>query len=429
MLKQLMHTTRGARMLLWPLLLSVPAVLAAQQPRAPLTLADIVRHIEQSNPMLAASRAAAQASRARIGPATALPDPKAQLAVMNRMLPGLTTMSPLAMDQLTVMQMLPLASRRAAAQAATARSRAVDMGIETQRFAVRRDAAVMLVDWWQADAARAVMDDTRALLREGAAAAEAMYRNGQARQSEVLRMHAELTRMTAEWMAMDGMRRSAAAGLSAMLDIPIDADSLRPELPAVASAAPSAPGSTESPDVVAARRTVEAAAAEELVAHRERWPDLEVGLQFGQRPNSSERMVSLMAGASIPIFARQRQLKMIEEAGAMRRMAEADARGAAAEQRAGMAEATAAVARARSLQRLYDGTLLPQLHAAWESANAAYRAGTGGIDAVIEALMAMNTARIAFHATQADEVRALARLERLTGRAWLAVPLSTEPHP
>ncbi len=379
--------------------------------------------------MLAASRAAADVSRARIGPVSALPDPRAEFGVMNRMIPGLTTMSPLAMDQLTVTQMLPLATRRAAMRAAEARSHAVESGIATQRFAVRREAAAMLADWWQADGARAVMDETRALMRDNVSAVEAMYRSGQARQTDVLRMQAEQTRMTAEWMSMDAMRRSAAASLSAMLDVSIDADTLRPELPAAIERAEALASAGVGPDVTAAQRTVEASLVEEAVARRERWPELEVGMQLGQRPGSNERMVSVMAGASIPIFARQRQQQMIEESVAMRRMAEAEARGVAAQNRAGTAEAMSDVQRARSLQRLYQATLLPQLVAMRESAEAAYRAGTGNIDAVIEALMALNTARIARLTAQADEVRALARLERLTGRAWLAVPLMTEQQP
>jgi outer membrane protein TolC len=78
---------------------------------------------------------------------------------------------------------------------------------------------------------------------------------------------------------------------------------------------------------------------------------------------------------------------------------------------------------------LYDTTLLPQLQAARESAEAAYRAGTGGLEAVLNAAMAVNDARLARVTARADEVRALARLEPLTGRAWLAAPLHTERVP
>lgn len=421
---KILHAVTGGRRRAWRWALLAPVSLAAQSPRGTLTFGDLLGRLDRASPMIAAARASADAATARIGPATALPDPRAEFAVMNRMLPSLSTMSPLAMDQLTVTQMLPLATRRAATHAATQRAAAAARRIDVQRAIARRDAALMLADWWQADTARAVMDETRTLLREGAAAAEAMYRAGQGRQTDVLTMQAELTRMTAEQVAMDGMRRSAAASLGAMLDAVLDPDSLRVALPVLATAHPS---DATAAEVSAAAQRVEASRAEERVARQERWPELEVGVQLGQRPNTSERMVGVMVGASLPIFAASRQQKMAEEAVAMRRMAEADARSAAAVARAGAAEATAAVERARALQRLYDGTLLPQLRAAFESANSAYRAANGNAESVLNALMAMNTAKLARLAAQADETRALARLEYFTGQAWLAVPMHTEP--
>lgn len=393
-----------------------------------MTLGGVISQIERANPMLAASRASARAARARVGPATALPDPRVQLGVMNRMLPRLATDDPLAMDQLQVMQMLPLASRRANVRAVSALVDVADAGITTQRMDVRREAAIMLADWWQADAARAVMDETRGLLRESEAAASAMYRAGQARQADVLRAQAEQTRMTVEWMSMDAMRRSAAAGLSAMLDIAVDPDTMRVELPSVVGGA--SDGSTASnPDVVAAQRRVDATVASEHVAQRERWPELEVGMQLGRRPGAGDQMISFMAGVSLPIFAKQRQLQMVEESAAMRQMAEADARGALAASNAALREAMSTLERSRALQRLYDSTLLPQLNAVRESADAAYRSGTGAIDATLDALMAVNVARIAQITARADEARAVARLERLTGRAWFAVPLLPEQRP
>lgn len=433
MLSFVLHALRGVRghAPLWLASVAASTTLAAQSAPAPLTLGTLLERLDRASPMIVAARAAADAASARIGPATALPDPRAEFAVMNRMLPGLGIMSPLAMDQLTITQMLPLATRRAAVHAADVRARVAARGVDVQRASLRRDAAVMLAEWWQADAARAVMDDTRLLLRESAAAAEAMYRAGQARQAEVLRMQAELTRMTAEWTGMDGMRRTAAASLAAMLDASINPDSVRAVLPvsSAASARDSLSATLASADVAAANERVMAARADETVARRERWPELEVGVQFGQRPNSNERMVGVMAGASLPIFAKSRQQKMAEEATAMRRMSEADARAAVAAAQAGAVEARSAVARARTLQRLYDGTLLPQLAAARESADAAYRAGTGPLDAVLDAIMAVNAARIARVTAQADEARALARLEFFTGQPLFAVARTTERTP
>jgi type IV pilus assembly protein PilQ len=111
----------------------------------------------------------------------------------------------------------------------------------------------------------------------------------------------------------------------------VDAPVATPALPAF----PNVAGSLDSLVVIAERarpmvrageREVEAANTMETLARRELWPDLAVAVQYGQRGGAmgTERMGSLMIGASIPIFARHRQYRMREETVAMQRMAEAD---------------------------------------------------------------------------------------------------------
>ena len=63
----------------------------------------------------------------------------------------------------------------------------------------------------------------------------------------------------------------------------------------------------------------------------------------------TERMGSLMFGASLPLFARDRQFKMREEAAAMKLMAQADLAAMRAETRGKIGEAYAALTRARNL--------------------------------------------------------------------------------
>ena len=67
----------------------------------------------------------------------------------------------------------------------------------------------------------------------------------------------------------------------------------------------------------------------------------------GMTSRTTERMGSLMIGASIPLFARDRQFQMRDEANAMRAMAEADVNAMRAETRGKIGEAYAALTRAR----------------------------------------------------------------------------------
>lgn len=161
-----------------------------------------------------------------------------------------------------------------------------------------------------------------------------------------------------------------------------------------------------------------AAEGMEALARRELVPDLMVGVQYGQRSAAmgTERMGSLMLGASIPIFASRRQIRMRDEAAAMRAMAEADLQYMRADTRGKVGEAYAMLARSRNLARLYVTTVLPQAEAAVAAALAAYRVGHVDFMTLLDDRMAVNGYRMELATLQADEGRAWAELEMLAGR-------------
>jgi outer membrane protein TolC len=186
------------------------------------------------------------------------------------------------------------------------------------------------------------------------------------------------------------------------------------------------------PMLAAARQEASAAVAGERLARRELVPDLEVGVQLGRRPASAtppdeaemmgrraDWMGGVMVGASVPVFARRRQLAMREEAAAMRRMADADVRAMAAETRGRVRELWAAASRARTLRGLRAATLLPQAEATREAAAVAYRAATLDFMTLLEAQMTVNRVRQEVLALVAEEGRALAELEMLVGQPLL----------
>ncbi|MFL5582228.1 MAG: TolC family protein, partial [Gemmatimonadaceae bacterium] len=133
----------------------------------------------------------------------------------------------------------------------------------------------------------------------------------------------------------------------------------------------------------------------------------------------TERMGSLMLGASVPIFARSRQLRLRDEAAAMRQMALADLASMRAETRGRVGEAYASLTRARRLAALYRGTILPQAEASVASALAAYRVGQVDFMTLLDNRMTVNQYRQELYALEADEGKAWADLEMLTGRELL----------
>jgi outer membrane protein TolC len=177
----------------------------------------------------------------------------------------------------------------------------------------------------------------------------------------------------------------------------------------------------DRPMLRAAARDVDAASSRTKLAARELWPDLTVGVQYGRRGGmqGTEHMASVMFGATLPVFARSRQLQMREEARAMEQMAHAELEAVRAETNAGVIEARADLVRARTLASSYRTTLIPQAEASVESALASYRVGRVDFMTLLDARMNVNRFRKELATLQAEEGKAWAELEMLTGREML----------
>ena len=389
-----------------------------------LRLGEVYAGVQERNPKAAAARSLADAAAARVSPAGVLPDPEVQLAFMNYKLPELRPMDPLGMAQLQVMQMLPiggklpLSSRIAGHQAAAERERAADVAWEQ-----RTRAAMAFYELFAAEEGIDIATATRRLVQDVASIAQSMYEVGEGNQADVLRAQVEIARMTEEIARMEAMRQAAGAKLNALLDRSSDSAVGAAVLPKFPDAAPAVDSLLNlalrtRPMIRAGEAEVAAADAMALRARRELIPDLVVGVQYGQRSAEmgTERMGSLMLGASVPVFARRRQLKWREEADAMRAMSAADLAWMKADTRGRISEIVAMLQRARRLTELYTGTVLPQAEAAVTSAVSAYRVGRIDFMNVLDNRMTVNRYRQELVTLRMEEGQAWAELEMLVGR-------------
>jgi outer membrane protein TolC len=379
---------------------------------------------QRASPRVAAAQALARASEARVSSAKLPPDPQLQLGFMNYTLPGLRPMDVLGMTQLQLMQMVPVAGklglsgRVAASQASAQAERARDV-----QWALRSDVAMAFYDLYQTDQRLVISRETLRLLQDIRRTTEAMYRVGEGRQADVLRAQVEIARMVEDTVRMTTMRVGMAARLDALLNRPTHDLVPSPVLPAFPESVPSmdslvALAEAGRPMLRAGERDLEAANAQARLARREIWPDLTVGLQYGAQSGEmgTERMGSLMVGASVPVFAGRRQLRMREETDAMRQMAAADLAAMRADTRARVAEAYASLTRARNLAALYRTTVIPQAEATVASSLAAYRVGGVDFMTLLDNRMTVNTYRQELFALDAEQGKAWADLEMLVGR-------------
>jgi outer membrane protein TolC len=279
-------------------------------------------------------------------------------------------------------------------------------------------------DLYATHAGLEVARETLRLLQDIARTAEAMYRVGEGRQADVLRAQVEIAKMAEDTLRMQAMRESMMARLNALLDRDPDASAGTPALPQFPDSVPGRPqlesiAFGDRPMIRAGLDEVRAAEASERLARKELIPDVQLGVQYGQRAGDvggTERMGSIMIGVSLPVFARDRQLSMRDEAGAMKAIAEADLTAMRAETRGRIGEAYAALLRARNLARLYRTTVLPQSEATVASALAAYRVGTVDFMTLLDDQMTVNKFRQELYVLDADQGKAWADLEMLTGK-------------
>jgi len=413
------------------LLAAVFGVLALAAPASSLraqdlVLGDLYRDVTHASPRAEAARAMARAARARVAQAKLPPDPALQFGVMNYALPGLRPMDALGMTQLQLMQMLPvagklqLAGRVADAQASAAAMRATNVDWE-----LRSEAARSFYELYATERALVIARQALRTLQNISATTQSMYRVGEGRQADVLRAQVEIARMVEDTIRMRAERTAMTARLNGLLYRAPETELASPVLPRFPSSVPPldslerlAPDSR--PLVRAAADEVEAARSSERLARREIWPDLQLGAQYGrQTSQGGERMGSVMIGATLPIFARSRQLRMREEAAAMRQAASGDLAAMIVETRTMLTVAYADLGQARRLTALYRTTVLPQANAVVGSALAAYRVGSVDFMTLLDNQMAAYRYGRELATLEADEGKAWAELERLTGRELL----------
>jgi outer membrane protein, heavy metal efflux system len=409
---------------LLPFLVLSPILAAAQE--QPLSLREVYDLARERNPMLHASRAAADAVATQEPSAALPPDPEIQLGVMNASLPGLRTDMPGAMlPSVQAMQMVPFPGKlRLGGEIARQSTAMARTATDETWWEVRAGAAMAFYEIYQADRQIAVMEETLDWLRQFEQVATTMYSVGQGRQSDVLRAGVEVARMQADIARMRAMRTAAAARLNAVLDRPaatpvpaVSFAALPQDLPAAAELQSWAEESR--PMLERARIGVEQARTREALARRELWPDLTVGVQYGQRPSEmgTERMGSLMLGFSVPVFAGQRQMQMRREAAAMEQMARAERTAARAQVSARIGELLAELDRARMLVTLYRTEVLPLAEANVTSAFSSYRVGRVDFMTLTDAQMTLNQYSQELYALLAEYGRMIAELEMTIGRA------------
>jgi outer membrane protein TolC len=370
----------------------------------------------EHNPELRALGLEAEAARARILPAGALPDPSAGIALRG-LDPGQPWRGADMGREITysLRQQFPLWGKRELAR--TGARQEADAS-EFDRDAAARDllaeAESAYVRYWHADQAVAVLDRRIALLRQIEEMAGVRYALGMAAQQDAIRAQVEQTNMQRERIERLAAKREAMAMLNAVLGRPTEALLAAPE------AAPMlpVPGNAsqpiaDHPAVLAQQARAEAARTNAVLQRRKRLPDVTLGVGAMQRGGGLDSM-ELMLEVEIPFQRRarrerEREASLLEEAA----LARVEVARRALEGRDATARTQWTSARER--RQLTEKTLLPQADATYQSALASYQVGEVDFGTLLEALNEWQGADLARVDALRDELLGAAAVRAVEG--------------
>jgi len=385
-----------------------------------LGLADAVAIARDANPMLRAARLRADAMAERVPQVGALPDPEFSFALVNRPLTTFGTDEPMTMNEVRISQALPWPGKLHFAQerARLLASAEALSAAEAEAQLVAR-VKTLYYELGYLDRATVISEGTRGLLRDLFGVSQARYAVGEGLQQDVLQAQVAVARMTEDITILRQNRVATVARFNALLG----RDAAAP-LTAVAAPDPADPplpldslmdqATAQRPALRAAEERVRAAAAGYRAARRELYPDVMVGLAYGNRPQHDD-MGTLMLGFSLPIWAGKRQIPMRREMAAMEASEDAMARDLRNETLAQLTELRAEADRAWELSRLYRTAILPQARAAVQSALSAYRVGRVDYMTLVESEMTVNRYEIELVQLAARYHQAGAGVEALLG--------------
>jgi outer membrane protein TolC len=270
------------------------------------------------------------------------------------------------------------------------------------------------------DRAIAIMQETRVLLRNLQDVSSGMYAVGTAQQQDVLRAQVSVAQMTEDITVMEQNRVAMASRLNALLGRSATELVGALELPPVTDELPSAEAlfaaaSERRPALLVLAERTQAAEAGYRAARRRIYPDLNVTVGYGHRPDF-EDLATVMIGVSLPVFAGSRQLPLRREMQAMTAVSEARALDLQNETFARLSELKAEAERASNLANLYETSVLPQAEAAVEAAFSAYRVGSVDFQTLVQNQLTVNRYAIEQIQLTADYHTAVAEINALTGQ-------------
>jgi outer membrane protein TolC len=404
--------------------INVPGGVAAQLPDLPfagtaeLAPDALVEQVLARNPTLAQMIAAWQAAQARYPQVSSLEDPM----VMGKLAPAAIGTSGAVHDHFYMVeasQKLPWFGKlRLRGENALAEASAAGNVVDDTRLQLIESARTAFYDYYLADRALEVNDESLVLLRKFRESARSRYENNLVPEQDVIQADVEIAREQDRRLALEETRQIAVARLNTLLHLP--PDSPLPPAPRrinVTDGLPDAQALRAAalawrPDLRALADHVRAEQAALGLAEKDFCPDFEVAAGYdafwdvrSQRPEINVRL-------NVPIY-RAKRYGAVDEARARIAQRRAELAHQADQVSFEVQQAYVQVQRSERSVRLYEGTILPKAQLNVEAAQSAYVTAKIPLLSLVEAERDLVMLRDRYHEAVADYFRRRATLERV----------------
>jgi outer membrane protein TolC len=406
-----------AAALTWLLAGVLPLPALAEEPGPPLRLAELVAQVKQRNPSAAAAVRRVEAARIAIARARALPDPFAQAMVEDV---PLRITGGMPMLRVQASQMFPWFGKRdrmaavAAREADASEARADAVVLDLMASAKRLYQQLVLNR-----TARRLNREQRAIVDTVVQVATSRLRTGTGSHHDVLKMQTEASMLDDGRIMLEADRQEMAAMLNALLDRGA-ADTVAEPEETWTDASPLDRGRlTERaldrrPELREMRSMEAAERAMAAAARREYYPDVMLGALYDVR-RDQEDAVGAMIGINVPLWIGGKQRLDARAAETRAAAVDRDRAAMAAMVRAEIERQVTRIEAAGRRLALLDGQFLPRAQQTFDSALAAFPAGTVDALELLDALRAVINQRLNRVAVQVERELAHVDLERALG--------------
>lgn len=421
-----------------PLRLGLATTAAPTAAREPATLKQLIAEALQNNPEIRAARKEQEAASQRIAPAGALDDPMLEAGVLNVPASSFSfTREDMTMKMLGLSQRFPYPGKRALKRE-VAEKDAESVGHAYQETVNRvvREAKIAYYDLALVLESTRLVQQNRALLGQLLKIAEGRYSVGQGSQVDVLRAQTQLSKMTEELIKLGREKPMFEAELNrllgrpAMAPVPLPSELQLEEVP-LAFEALNEQALASRPQLLALHSIVARSERALELARKDRYPDFDVRLSYGQRenmPDGTRRsdMVNFTVAINLPVWRQTKIAPRIAEAAAMREQALATYEAQRNETAMKLRQQIAAAEQSVRAARLYRSEIVPQSRLTLEAALSAYQVNRLEFAPLLDNQMAIVNFEIGRAAALASYNKALAEIDLLTGRSPPETPNSLD---